>query len=318
VLTGGGRAALPRHQTLRTTIDWSHHLLEPAERTLLKRLCVFAARFTLEDVESVCTSDDVPAARALDLMSSLVDKSLVMKEDVRGVACYRLHETMREYALLKLREAGEEEAVEGRSTEYYTSRCLLAAEEAQIRLVEYLAWMDLEIDNIRPVLRRCLVEADHRRGVDLATSLGWYWATRATTEGVRWLEELLAAGPDDWAANGWAYFIRGFLAVLQGDSASATTPLERAVVAAQAARELVLLTHSLSMSSIAANMAGDRAAAGRFIDEAQLVSTGLDDVHATVSVLQARVFNGFFGGDLDAVRSAASEGTRLSREIGDL
>ncbi len=318
LLTGGGRAALPRHQTLRTTIDWSHDLLEPAERTLLRRLCAFAGRFTLEDVESVCTSNDVPAAQALDLMSSLVDKSLVMKEDVRGLACYRLHETMREYALLKLRGAGEEEAVEGRSTEYYTSRCLLAAVDAQVRLVEYLAWIDLEIDNIRPVLRRCLVQADHRRGVDLATSLCWYWATRATTEGVRWLEELLAAGPDDYATYGWAYFIRGFLAILQGDSASARTPLERAVVAAQAARELVLLTHSLSMSSIAANMSGDRAAAGRFIDEAQLVSTRLDDVHATVSVLQARVFNGFFGGDLDAVRSAASEGTRLSREVGDL
>ncbi len=64
LLTGGSRAALPRHQTLRTTIEWSHDLLGPDERTLLRRLCVFAGRFTLEDVEAVCTSDDVPAGRA--------------------------------------------------------------------------------------------------------------------------------------------------------------------------------------------------------------------------------------------------------------
>ncbi len=91
LLAGGGRGALPRHQTLRTTIDWSHDLLTTEERMLLRRLCVFAGRFTLEDVESVGASD----SPTLDVLSSLVDKSLVMKEDVRGRACYRLHETMR-------------------------------------------------------------------------------------------------------------------------------------------------------------------------------------------------------------------------------
>ena len=160
LLTGGSRAALPRHQTLRTTIEWSHDLLGPDERTLLRRLCVFAGRFTLEDVESVCTSDDVPAAQALDVLSSLVDKSLVMKEDAPGPACYRLHETMREFAGLKLREAGEEEVVELRCAEYYVSTCRRSAEGARYRLVEWLEWMDLEIDNIRSVLRRCLVHAD--------------------------------------------------------------------------------------------------------------------------------------------------------------
>src|SRR6202022_2408342 len=101
LLTGGSRAALPRHQTLRTTIDWSHDLLDARERTLLRRLCVFAGRFTLEDVESVCSSDELAAAQALDVLSSLVDKSLVTKEDGKRLACYRLHETMREYVGLK-------------------------------------------------------------------------------------------------------------------------------------------------------------------------------------------------------------------------
>jgi predicted ATPase len=149
LLTGGSRAALPRHQTLRTTVEWSNDLLGSGERTLLRGLCVFAGKFTLEDAESVCTSDDVPAANVLELLSSLVDKSLVMKEDTQGQACYRLHETMREFAGLKLREAGEEHVLEQRCTEYYVSECRRSSEWARYRLVEWLAWTDLEIDNIR-------------------------------------------------------------------------------------------------------------------------------------------------------------------------
>ena len=117
VLAGTGRAALPRHQTLRATIDWSYDLLTAAEQVLFRRLCVFASRFTLEDVESICASDEVPPTAALDVLSSLVDKSLVMKEDVRNFACYRLHETMREYATLKLRDAQEERVLEERCLE---------------------------------------------------------------------------------------------------------------------------------------------------------------------------------------------------------
>jgi predicted ATPase len=203
LLTGGSRAALPRHQTLRTTIDWSHDLLEAAERVLLRRLGVFAGRFTLEDVESVCTSDDVPAARALDLLSSLVDKSLVVREDAKGRACYRLHETMAEYTRLKLREAGEEDVVELRCADFYVSRCQRAAEQpVRYELPGWLEWMELEIDNIRSVLRRCLIHADFPRGIDLACSIGWYWITRATSEGVRWLDELLPSGPGKPALGG--------------------------------------------------------------------------------------------------------------------
>jgi len=318
LLTGGSRAALPRHQTLRTTIDWSHDLLGSDERTLLRRLCVFAGRFTLEDVESVCTSDDVPAARALDVLSSLVDKSLVMKQDAPGPACYRLHETMREFAGLKLREAGEEEAVELQCAEYYVSRCRRSAEGARYGLVEWLEWMDLEIDNIRSVLRRCLIHADISRGMDLATSIRWYWATRATTEGVRWLDELLATGRGDPEPQARAQYLRGFLAVLLIDPAAATPALEQAAAADREAGRLRPLAASLSMASIAANMAGDRASARRLLGEAQTVTAGLDDLPAALAFLQARSLNGFFEGDLEAATAASSEGVRLSRKVGDV
>ena len=313
LLTGGGRAALPRHQTLETAIDWSHDLLPDAERALFRRLCVFAGRFTLEDVEAVCGAD-----AALERMSSLVDKSLVIKEDARGVACYRLHETMRDYAARKLEESGETDEARERCTDYYVMRCASTALEARFQLIDWLAWNDLEIDNIRSVLRRCLVAGDSVRGIELATSLGWYWVTRATTEGVRWLDDMLALGPGNPATLGWSYFIRGFLGVLQGDWVAARPALEQAVAAALRADDQVQLAHALSMSSIAENLAGDHAAAVRQLDAAHEVASGLDELTTRVAVLQARSLNGVFEGDFEAIKQAATEGERLSRKAGDL
>jgi len=312
LLTGGGRAALPRHQTLETAIDWSHDLLTETERTLLRRLCVFTGRFTLEDVEAVC----VP--HALSPLGSLVEKSLVVREDFRGLACYRLHETMREYAARKLRDASEDKVVERRCTAYYVARCQATALQARFQLPTWLAWMDLEIDNIRSVLRRCLVRSDSVAGIQLATSLSWFWITRATTEGVRWLDELLASGPGNPATLGWSYFIRGFLAVLQGDWSTARPALERAMAASREAGQMVQLANSLAMASIAANMAGDRGPALRLLDEAGALAEELDDVATRVGVLQARSLNALFEGDFETLKLVASEGARESREAGDL
>jgi len=313
-LLTGGDPAQARHQTLSTTIDWSHDLLTVGEQALLRRLWVFAGRFTLVDVESVCTSPEIPPAQALDTLSSLVDKSLVVKEDADRVACYRLHETMREYAGLKLRAAGETERVELRCSDHYREVCRRSAAEARYGLVEWLGWMDLEIDNVRSVLQRCLAGRDSRGGLDLASSMGWYWVTRATTEGIRWLDELLAIGDKPPAM---AYFIRGFLAVLQSDHAAADPPLERAVEAAREAELVSLEALSLGMSAIAKHLAGDRAAALHMLDAAQAITTG-EDYPASIMVLQAQALIGLFEGDLDAARAASAEGVRLSREVGDL
>ena len=313
LLTGGGRAALPRHQTLETAIDWSHELLTEDERTLLRRLCVFTGRFTLEDVESVCG-----ASESLDLLSSLVDKSLVIKEDARGVACYRLHETMREYARAKLVDAGETEMIGERCTDYYVTRCQSTALEARFRLLEWLPWMDLEIDNIRAILGHCLARGDSVRGIDLVTSLSWFWITRATTEGVHWLDELLASGPGNPQTLAWTYFIRGFLAVLQGDSGAAQPVLERAIAVSREQRLPIQLANALSMASIAQVLAGDLASARRLLDDAERVASQVDDVATRLAILQARCLHAIFEADVDALRTAATEGERLSREAGDL
>src|SRR5207245_851470 len=149
LLTGGDRVALPRHQTLRGAIDWSYDLLTTAEQTVLRRLGAFAGRFTLEDVGGVSAFDDVPSSEVLDIVSSLLDKSLVIKDEVGGIACYRLHETMREYAALKTHEADEEELLADRYIDYYRTTCLSAAAGAPFRLADQHAWAGLERDNIR-------------------------------------------------------------------------------------------------------------------------------------------------------------------------
>jgi predicted ATPase/DNA-binding CsgD family transcriptional regulator len=319
LLTGGTRAALPRHQTLSTTIEWSHDLLSDAERAVLRRSCVFAGRFTLDDVESVCVwAEPAPAGHALDVLSSLVDKSLVMKQEADGIACYHLHETMREFARLKLQAASEQEAAERRCAEYYLSTCAKSAVDGRYRLVEWLTWADLEIDNVRAVLQRCAVRADARRGTELATWLGWYWITRSTTEGMRWLAEFLAAGDSDQATRAWAHFMHGFLAVLKADPAIARPALGSAVAAARQTGQRELLSEALSMASIAENLAGDHEAAGQLIETAQSTITDLEYPPGDLAVLQARALNGFFVDDLGEVSSAASEGTRLARQTGDL
>lgn len=314
LLVGGSRAALPRHQTLRTTIDWSHDLLDENERTLLRRLAVFAGRFTLEDVEGICSWPEAPM---LELLASLVGKSLVTKQDSGPVAWYRLHETMREYAELKLCQAGEDERLHRRCDEHYFMTCTASVFEGRYHLVERLEWMDLEIDNVRAVLRRCREGGDPHLGIHLAASLGWYWMTRATTEGIRWLEGLLGSVADD-AEHGWGRFLRGFLSVLQADPVAARPNLARAAELARATNDLPLLSQALSMASVAEIMAGDRVAGTHLLEEAGVVTEPLNDLPATLGVLQAQSLSSLFQGDIERLEMAASEGARLARAANDL
>jgi len=157
-----------------------------------------------------------------------------------------------------------------------------------------------------PFLRRCADRGDFQRGIDLTTRLIWYWITRAATEGARWLDELLD-GDTEPVAHPWAYFARGFLAVLQNDPADAGPALERGATAARAAGYPEVLAESLAMASIAANMAGDLASSRRLLDEAQVVADGLNGLGTRLLMYQARALNGLLDGDLDAVRSAAAD-----------
>ncbi|MEV6846209.1 LuxR C-terminal-related transcriptional regulator [Actinoplanes sp. NPDC051411] len=291
LLTGGSRAALPRHRTLRTAIRWSFDLLTGDERTLLTRLSVFAGRFTLDDAEAVCGA-------TVDSLTALVEKSLVVREDTG----YRLHETMREYPRAELEEA---EALQERCADYYLARCQEFGATGRTRLVPSLAWAGLEIDNIRAVLRACLDRKDHARATGIATSLIWFWVTRATTEGARWLDELPGGHP-------WTYFARGFLGVLRNDPDAATKALETGLRAATGD----VRSQSLAMAAIAAAMRGEPP--NGLLDEARRIASELDDPGTTLMTQQATALIGLIDGDPGTAARAAAEGVRVSRATGDL
>ena len=196
LLTGGSRTALPRLQTLRAMIDWSYNLLSTSERTLLRCLSVFAGGWTLEAAEAVCAGPQVSSSEILDLLASLVNKSLVMVEQVQDrEPRYRLLETIRQYALEKLSESGEAEPIRNQHLGYFLT--LAESAEPEMQGAEQKAWFDrleVEHDNFRAVLRWSQKSGAGRAeaGLRVAGSLYWFWNTRGyIKEGGDWLERTL-------------------------------------------------------------------------------------------------------------------------------
>ncbi|HKQ25771.1 MAG TPA: winged helix-turn-helix domain-containing protein [Burkholderiales bacterium] len=153
LLTGGHRTALPRHQTLRATLDWSYELLPATERVILRRLSVFAGSFTLESAGAVVSGGEIAAADVVDYVANLVAKSLVTADVNSAIALYRLLDTMRAYALEKLRESGEFEDLTRRHAEHNRDLFERAAAEQETRpTAEWLDTYGRQIDNLRTAL----------------------------------------------------------------------------------------------------------------------------------------------------------------------
>src|SRR6202030_2528718 len=139
MLTGGRRTALPRHQTLRATLDWSYELLPEPERLVLRHLAVFAGGFTAEAASLVAAGGEIAASEVVRSLANLVTKSLVTLEAGSAIAHYRLHETTRAYALEKLAESGELEQVARRHANYY--RDLFDRAEIELETLPAPAWL---------------------------------------------------------------------------------------------------------------------------------------------------------------------------------
>jgi predicted ATPase/DNA-binding winged helix-turn-helix (wHTH) protein len=153
LLAGGHRTALPRHQTLRATLDWSYDLLTEPERVVLRRLAVFAGGFTLQAASVVAADDEIAASEVVDCLANLVTKSLVTAEGSGAMIRYRLLETTRAYALEKLVQAGEFDAAAGRHARRYLDLFEGAEAEAETRPTdEWLAEYGPRIDNVRAAL----------------------------------------------------------------------------------------------------------------------------------------------------------------------
>jgi predicted ATPase/DNA-binding winged helix-turn-helix (wHTH) protein len=153
LLTGGRRTALPRHQTLRATLDWSYELLGEPERVILRRLAIFAGAFRLEAASAVVASPELPHSEVVEGLSNLVAKSLVAAELDSRVARYRFLDTTRAYAIEKLGESGEREGIARRHAEYYRDFFEQAEAELDARfVVEWFDDYERQIDNLRAAL----------------------------------------------------------------------------------------------------------------------------------------------------------------------
>jgi predicted ATPase/DNA-binding SARP family transcriptional activator len=180
LLTSGSRTALPRHKTLRAVIDWSWELLTDAERTVLRRLSVFSDGASLEAAERVCAARAVEQSAAgqeqvLELLDALAEKSLLLIEG-DSAPRYRMIGTIKEYAGLRLAEAGESDLARHAHLAYFTE--LTEAADPHLRRAEQLEWLAIlgvEHDNIGSAMRAAIAAADARAAMRLAASTGWYW-----------------------------------------------------------------------------------------------------------------------------------------------
>jgi non-specific serine/threonine protein kinase len=240
LLVSGQRLGyMPHHHTLRATMDWSYGLLTAAEQTLLRRLAVFVAGFSLDMVEAICPDESLEQSQILNLLSSLVDKSLVVAETLtRPQARYRLLATIREYALEKLDESGETVPLRDRHLDVYVSR----VEEAAPKMIGtyqqiWFNWLEGEHDNIRAALAWALESGSMKSdrieaGLRIASALYQFWEIRNyRQEGLVWFERLLAQADDgvSLAVHATACTHAAFLAEFVGNALSAIGYGRRAV-----------------------------------------------------------------------------------------
>jgi predicted ATPase/DNA-binding CsgD family transcriptional regulator len=231
LLTGGSRTGPSRQKTLRACIDWSFDLCTAAERLLWARLTVFAGGFELDAVEEVCAGDGIAPEDTWDIVSSLVDKSIVLREGTGPTVRYRLLEAIREYGSEALR-AADEEAVFRRRHRDWVDRMVSRAEADLLSsaMVEWWARLDRELPNIRAALEFCLAEPGKAEaGLRMVLALHAHWTRRRLTEGRQWIDRMLARQPgpptSTWAR---ALYDAVLLACFQGDLPAAAALADRA------------------------------------------------------------------------------------------
>jgi predicted ATPase/DNA-binding CsgD family transcriptional regulator len=310
LLAEGERTAPPRQRTLRATIDWSHTLLTRPEQVLLRRLSVFAG-WTLEMAERVCTADPPQASEpgrlttgdaegsaatdadllrspdVLDLMTALVDKSLVVVEgEALGQTRYRMLDSIREYAAERLADSGETVVAQLRLRDYvldYAGRAM-AIGMAEIRApwsdsVDTFRRGDVDKDNLQQVLTRCLEDGDAESGLRICTGVRPYWIARGLfTHGYEWSDSFLRLDAPDLPAElrGAALISRAQLGQ-PNDPAAAAADALAGLELCRRAGESAWTAAALNLLAEADLKAGRHEAAAARLDEALEVSRSISD-----------------------------------------
>ena len=326
LLTAGSRTAIPRHRTLRSTMDWSYALLNEREQGLLRRLAVFAGTFSLEAAEDVCSGDPLEAEDILDGVAALVDKSLVVMEPGDGVARYRLLETVRQYGLDRLEEHGELTRYQQRHAAHF----LAFAERMGPHLIGgedqpgLVARMSLEHDNLRTAA--AWVANEPTRADDalrFADALFWYWYGRGYWYGTGQfreareyiasaLERAKTASP---ALRQRALLANGLNALAMGDYDDSRVSLEASLSIARDIGDPVTLAFVLSKLGATHIMLGDMTLAMKLLDEANELAKPMPPqmLHAFVGFWHGWAL--LVQGDVEAARKILDASVELGRTL---
>jgi predicted ATPase/DNA-binding SARP family transcriptional activator len=248
LLTSGARTALPRQQTLRAVVDWSYDLLFEDERRLFARLATFTGGCDLAAAEAICADDKVPVDEILDVLSRLVDKSLVTAASAGGEARFSQLQTLWEYGRERLDESGEADAMRARHGAYY----LQLAEDAHegLRGASGPIWRDrltAELGNLRAVLDWYVATRDADAALALASGMSWLWYINGDlAEGARWLGDALGVNrvrrPGlEATARVW----HGFFVCMSSSPAAGILECEAAVAALRISGDPVRLAEAL-------------------------------------------------------------------------
>jgi len=322
LLTGGARDLPQRQQTLRAAMDWSYDLLSAEEQKLFRRLSVFVGGCNLEGVEAVCDTKRDLDLDLLDGMASMVDKSLVQQvEQGKGESRFVMLETIREYALEKLKESGEETPTKRAHAAY----CLVLAEEeardqSGAEGAEWLERLALEHDNFRAGLEWLTETEDAEWGLRLGAALFRFWEMREyLTEGRDRLGKLLklagAAAPTKARAR--ALFAAGVLAGEQGDYAAADEFIKEDLDIARQLRDTQGVAVSLNALAVFARDRGDLAVARSLFEESLVLWRELDDSKAVARCLSNLANVVKLQGDYARSRSLYAECLSIFKGLGD-
>ena len=320
LLTGGGRVLLERQQTLRALVDWSYDLLQEHEQVLLARLAVFANGFERASAEEVCGTDPLTPENVLDLLTSLVEKSLVLTEERKDGMRYRLLETIRDYAIEKLTQRNEFAATAALHCNHYFvmakagSRGLQGREQAQ-----WVQRIESELDNLRAAIALALEGGvDPIIAVKLEVAMQGFRTLRGySTEGRKNLRASLAlpAVEASDVAQGHALYVGAALATNQSDYAEARGMLERSLALRRRLGNSFDIAATLSTLSWARLHEGDAAQARVCEEEALALFRKLGDRKGEAIGLQhlGEIDHGL--GDHESARRHCEESLAIARTI---
>lgn len=322
LLSVGSRTALPRHQTLRSALDWSYDLLSEPEQALLRRLAVFVGGWSAEAAEDVCCGESIERDALVPLLARLVTKSLVVRDAAAGEPRFRLLETVRHYAADRLAESGEAFETAAR----HATWCVWLAElgERQIHAVEHQAGVDtleMEHDNVRAALRWALTQGQTEVALRLAAAMAMFWGVRGyLSEGREWL---LAASRAPHgkrsalhAATLWG---GGFLASLASDYLAARALVQEALAVATEVGDVRCQGRSVFVLGICALFMREEGPAGALplFQQSTTLARQADDAWCLVCALAGVAWVRNIQGDPARARSLLGECLAVARRAGD-